>query len=62
MPDKIRLAIWYWITDIRELYLRKHAKNLYSKLLSLPGQYDDQINKDVPRTFGNILDEKVLTI
>lgn len=53
IPIELRPRIWAFLCEYTD-YTAAHAPDIYEKLSSLPSQYDKDIEKDIPRTYGNI--------
>ncbi|KAM3142506.1 hypothetical protein pb186bvf_005408 [Paramecium bursaria] len=48
--EQIRPAIWFWMTDITNQYIKKHSYDIYRKLKNLQSQHDSQLFKDLKDT------------
>lgn len=68
IPIELRPRIWAFLCEYTDytaahvsfsskskfLNTNTQAPDIYEKLSSLPSQYDKDIEKDIPRTYGNI--------
>jgi len=52
IPESLRPQIWAFLANTQKLK-SNYSKGYFQKLKSTPSQYDDQIKRDLNRTFGD---------
>ncbi|KAL4485028.1 hypothetical protein ABPG72_014548 [Tetrahymena utriculariae] len=50
IPDDLRPRLWFWLSGIQKLEAK--FKGQYDKFKNMVSQYDEQISKDIPRTYS----------
>ncbi|EAR92565.1 rab-GTPase-TBC domain protein (macronuclear) [Tetrahymena thermophila SB210] len=50
IPDDLRPRLWFWLSGIQKL--EGKYKGQYDKLKNMASKHDEQISKDIPRTYS----------